>query len=275
MSENPLQKLFRTKSFYLALPSGGNFYPSGITLSVDNELGIMPMTIKDEITLKSPDILFNGEALYALFLSCVPDIINPREIPQCDVDAILVGIRMAAGKKNIEVSSACPTCKVEAEYELSLGKMLNSITPMNDDNVITLENGTVINVRPYSLESQVKTKVQTFHQYRMQQLLNSSDVDQEGKDAAFADAMASASIIQISLVADNIISVNIDDETAVTDPAHILEWVKNMDNETYKSIISKIAGLSSNTMDSTFDVECQDCQHKYKTVVDIDPVNFF
>ena len=69
--------------------------------------------------------------------------------------------------------------------------------------------------------------------------------------------------------------MNIDDETAVTDPVHILEWVKNMDNETYKIIIAKIAGLSSHTMDSTFDVECQDCQHKYKTAVDIDPVNFF
>lgn len=275
MTDNPLQKLFRSKSFYLSLPSGGKHYPSGITLSVDNELGVMPMTIKDEITLKSPDVLFNGEALYALFRSCVPDIVNPKEIPQCDVDSILVAIRMAAGKKHISVSSNCPECDVQAEYELSLGQMLNSVVPMIDDNTVTLPTGTVIDVRPYSLQSQVKTKVQTFHQYRMQQLLNSDSVDQAGKDAAFAEAMAEAALIQIALVADNIISVTMDDEDPVTDPNHVLLWVQNMDNNTYKAIMNKITALSVAAMDSTFDVECDECQHKYKTSVDIDPVNFF
>jgi hypothetical protein len=275
MTNNPLQKLFRNKSYYLALPSDGAHYPSGITLSADNELGIMPMTIKDEIILKSPDVLFNGEALYELFRSCVPDIVNPKEIPQCDIDAILIGIRMAAGKKNIEISSTCPSCETPAEYELGLGTMLNSIAKITTETTVTLDDKTVIEVRPYSLESQVKSKVQEFHQRRMQQILISDKVDEEAKTQAFDEAMAASSLIQIALVAENIISVTPHDEDDVTSPDFILGWVQNMNKETYKIIIAKIIELSNADMDNTFTVTCGKCDHEYKTAVEINPINFF
>jgi|TARA_B110000240_G_C13411290_1_gene415282 hypothetical protein len=275
MTNNPLQKLFRNKSYYLELPSKGAHYPSGITLSVDNELGIMPMTIRDEIILKSPDVLFNGEALYELFRSCVPDIVNPKEIPQCDIDSILIGIRMAGGKKNIEISSTCPSCSEPAEYELSLGTMLNSVASISTETTITLEDNTVVEVRPYSLETQVKAKVQEFHQHRMQQILIADNIDEEAKTKAFDEAMAASSLIQIAMVAGNIIRVTPDDEESVTSPEFILGWVQNMNKETYKAIIAKIIELSNGEMDNTFTVTCDKCQHEYKTSVDINPVNFF
>ena len=275
MTDNPLQKLFRSKSYYLELPSNGAHYPSGITLGADGELGIMPMTIKDEIILKSPDVLFNGEALYELFRSCVPDIVNPQEIPQCDIDSILIGIRMAAGKKNIEISSTCPECEKSSEYELSLSTMLQSIKPISTENTITLDDATVITVRPYSLQSQVKSKVQAFHQHRMQLVLNSDEIDQDAKTAAFDEAMVSSSLIQIALVADNIVKVTPHDEQPVENVEFIMDWVSNMDKETYKLLIAKIAELSNAEMDNTFNVTCEHCEHGYKTAVEINPVNFF
>ena len=88
MNENPLKQLYRSKSVYVNLPSRGRFYKSGLTLSIDDELGIMPMTAVDEIKLKAPDALFNGDALFDLIKSCVPDVADPDEIPTCDVDMI-------------------------------------------------------------------------------------------------------------------------------------------------------------------------------------------
>ena len=41
MSNNPLEKLYRSKSFFLPLPSTGRYYDSGINLSVDNEIGVI------------------------------------------------------------------------------------------------------------------------------------------------------------------------------------------------------------------------------------------
>jgi hypothetical protein len=275
MTDNPLQKLFRNKSYYLALPSDGAHYPSGITLSVENELGILPMTIRDEIILKSPDVLFNGEALYELFRSCCPDIKNPEEIPQCDIDAILIGIRMAAGKSDLEIASVCPECTQSAEYQLSLQTMLSSIAKITTDNTVTLDDNTVIEVRPYSLKSQVKSKIQAFHQQRMQQILNTDDIDQAAKTQAFDDAMTQSSLIQIALVADNIVRVTPHDEQPVVDPSFILAWVENMDKFTYRLIIAKIAELSKGTMDNNFDITCNECNHEYKTAVEINPVNFF
>ena len=52
MSQNPLTHLYRKKSLYVALPSKGKYYKDGIELSVDEELGVLPMTTADEIKLK-------------------------------------------------------------------------------------------------------------------------------------------------------------------------------------------------------------------------------
>lgn len=275
MSENPLKKLYRSKSFYLSLPSQGNFYPSGINLSVDGEIGIMPMTARDEITLKGPDVLFNGEALYEIFKSCVPDIANPAEIPQCDVDSLLIGIRMAAGKKTMGVKCACPKCKHEDEYELNLGHMLGSAVKVENDGAVKLDDGTVVNVRPYSLKSQLKSRIQSFHQYKLQQLMN-DDMDEAERKEIFDKTLLESSLIQISIVADNIISVEIDEgDTVVTENEHIFDWLQNISSETHKLIVNKMREMSDNKMSTEYSIACTECGHEYKTNLDIDPVNFF
>jgi ribosomal protein L33 len=274
MTDNPLQKLYRSKSFYTKLPSGGSHYPSGIKLSVDGEIGIMPMTIKDEIILKSPDVLFNGEALYSLFRSCVPDIENPAEIPQCDVDTLLVGIRLAAGRDQLEINSTCPHCKKSADYEISLGAMLNTAHEISPDNVVVLNKDLKVFVRPYSLESQVKMKIQSFHQAKMQRALNASDSSQPDRDESYRKALADASQIQVDLITDNVLSVE-SGEDNVQDKTHIAEWVNNIDSYTYKKIIGKITELSKSGMTDKFTLNCASCSENYETEVDINPVNFF
>jgi hypothetical protein len=109
----------------------------------------------------------------------------------------------------------------------------------------------------------------------MQQILVSDKVDEEAKTAAFDEAMAASSLIQIALVAENIVRVIPHDEEDVVSPDFILGWVQNMNKETYKIIIAKIIELSNGEMDNTFTVTCDKCQHEYKTSVDINPVNFF
>ena len=51
MTNNPLQKYFRKPSIYIKLPTGGKFNPEISTSQLD-EIGVLPMTAIDEITLK-------------------------------------------------------------------------------------------------------------------------------------------------------------------------------------------------------------------------------
>jgi hypothetical protein len=275
-SKNPLEKLYRTKSVYIGLPSGGKFYTSGITLSVDGEIGIMPMTATDEIKLKTPDSLFNGEALYELFRSCVPDIINPEEIPACDVDKLLLGIRLATSGPDLEIKSKCPKCNKSDEYHVDLSTIMNSAEEIPNDVLVELDDNVVVEICPLTLHNQVMQQVETFYQFRMQQLLNDNTTSDEIKAEQFKDALTKAIVVQTGQVANCITSVNMDGEL-VTDNEYIFQWVENMSSPTHKKLKKRIALLSDAKMKNTVHLKCAEdgCNHEYKAVVDLNPVNFF
>ena len=52
----------------------------------NRELPVYPMTAIDEITYRTPDALFNGQAVVNVIHSCVPNIKNAWEIPGTDLD---------------------------------------------------------------------------------------------------------------------------------------------------------------------------------------------
>lgn len=280
MNQNPLQKLYRNKNIFVTLPSAGSYYSTPPKLSVDGEIGIMSMTAADEIKLKTPDSLFNGESLFDLFQSCVPDITDPREIPACDVDKILLAIRVATSGPELDITSTCPSCNKKEVYQIDLTSIMNTAKPIPTENIITLGE-TEIYVRPLTLANQIKSQMETFYHLRMQQLLNEdTGTDEESiaaKSKMFDEALVQAIVIQTSQVADCITKVIMDDEEVITNRDHIFEWVKNMDSATHKQIKKMITSLSDARMDSSVHLKCahDECNHEYTTRVDLNPVNFF
>ena len=59
---NPLQKYFRQPKIYINLPSQGMFNTVGSIENATGQLPIMSMTGMDELLLKTPDALMNGDA---------------------------------------------------------------------------------------------------------------------------------------------------------------------------------------------------------------------
>ena len=93
---NPLKKYYRQVKQFVKLPSGYKFYPEGaIEVPESGEVAVYPMTAKDEMLLKTPDALLNGEATVAVIQSCIPAIKNAWVMPSIDCDAALMTIRMA------------------------------------------------------------------------------------------------------------------------------------------------------------------------------------
>ena len=95
LQNNPLKQYFRQPAIYIKLPSQGQFYPEGaLDMPPNGELPVYPMTAIDEITYRTPDALFNGNATVNVIQSCMPNIRDPWSIPAMDVDTILVSIRI-------------------------------------------------------------------------------------------------------------------------------------------------------------------------------------
>lgn len=281
MTQNPLEKLYRHKKLYVSLPSGGRFYHSGIKLSADGEIGVMPMSAVDEIKLKTPDSLFNGEALFDLFKSCVPDIENPEEMPICDVDKLLIAIRVATSGTDLDVKGICPKCGKEEVYQIDLTTIMNTAQDIPQDNVVKLGEGVEVELNPLTLRSQIKNQIETFYQFRMQQMITDDSTDEEKKAQIFDEALLKAITIQTSQVADCILKVTLlegSDEIVVTDKDQIFQWVENIDSHTHAAIKDALNELSDPHMQDVIKIQCPDeenCGHTYETKVDLNPVNFF
>src|SRR5262245_57949682 len=92
---NPLLRYTRKEKIYIKLPSDGN-YPAGVVdMSTNNELGVQAMTAADQIALRNPDGLLNGQAIANVIKSCCPGVKKPEKMIASDINAILLGIRHA------------------------------------------------------------------------------------------------------------------------------------------------------------------------------------
>ena len=108
MSANPLAKHFRQPAIYMKLPSQGRFWPSeALNLPATGAIPVYPMTAKDEIVLRTPDALMNGQGIIDVIQSCCPNIVDAWRMPSIDVDAVLVAIRIASyGNQMDEIGRA-------------------------------------------------------------------------------------------------------------------------------------------------------------------------
>ena len=113
-TSNPLRQFFRQPAVYIKLPSDGQFWPDkAISMTDNRELPVLPMTAIDEITYRTPDALFNGQAVISVIQSCIPAIKNAWDMPGMDTNAVLVAIRIASYGHAMRISSTCPFCKTE------------------------------------------------------------------------------------------------------------------------------------------------------------------
>ena len=118
---NPLHKFFRQPKVYTTLPSKGQYYPAGaLEMPETNELPVFAMTAKDELTMKTPDALMNGQATVDLVKSCVPNIIDPWKMPSIDLDTILIAIRIATFGPELSVTQVIPGLNEERSFSVDL-----------------------------------------------------------------------------------------------------------------------------------------------------------
>ena len=128
IEQNPLRKYFRQPKVYLNLPSRGKFYPDGVLdMPETRELPVFAMTAKDELLIKTPDALLNGQATVDVIKSCIPNIVNPWQMPSVDLDACLVAIRIATYGEKLEITTKVPNLGEDRMFEVDLREILNNI----------------------------------------------------------------------------------------------------------------------------------------------------
>lgn len=272
-NNNPLRQYFRRPAIYLKLPSGGNFYKPGILdLPENGEIPIYPMTAIDDITAKTPDALFNGQAVVDIIKSCAPAIKDPWQITSVDLDAVLVAIRSASNEEGLSISTTCPECVEESEFEISLGGLLSGISKPDYQNGLTISDLTIY-FKPLSFKEMNEVSLAQFNMQRAFNMIESME-DMDEKNKKGREALAMITDVTMKTIAKTI--SHIDSPTGtVTDLNFILDFLKNCDKHTYDTIKEYNAKLRSQSEIKPLDIKCPKCSHEYKQAFTLNVTDFF
>jgi len=272
---NPLQKYFRQPKIYFALPSKGAFYDSNTFNGNSNNVPVFGMTGMDEILMKTPDALFNGESTVKVIESCCPYIKDAWKMPSIDVDCALVAIRIATYGNDMDVSHRCPNCQSINDYSIDLGKVMAYLSEQTYDGKIEIGELN-ITIRPLKYEEVTRFNVENYKLqkmlYQLSKLESSGNEEQTMKTQD--DIYKRISEMQIELFEISIENVQLPD-VIVDDPEMIGEWIRNSDKEFYRKIKEKLESNKRQWDIPEQDVQCPECNHQSKITVSMDQSNFF
>ena len=268
---NPLAKHFRQPAIYLKLPSKGKFYAEGsLDLSITGEIPVFPMTVKDELTLKTPDALMNGEGMANVIKSCCPNIKDPWEIPTPDLDAIFIAIRLASYGQGMDITTSCPHCKSTNEYTIDLNALLSNLSPSNYVDTLSIDS-LEFTFKPQKYRNVNKINILSFEQKKLVNNILDATIPDDEKRKLFEESFAKLTAMNVEMIVDSIATIVVDGIT-VSDSDMIVDFLNNCSRQDYKKIKEKIESLASkNTVPPTQLVcENEECQKPYTAPLTFD-----
>ena len=276
-STNPLAKHFRQPAIYFKLPSRGRYWSAtALNLPANGEIGVMSMTTKDEITLKTPDALLNGQGVVNVIESCCPNIKDAWAMPSLDVDATLIAIRIASYGNQMDFAANCPHCGQSHDYAIDLGLTLASIEA--PDYTIPLSvDGLKIRIQPQPYFSLNKTNMIAFEEQQILRSLAGLEDDPEEAKARFDQHLSKVIELNISLLANSTKSIETEDGTLVTEPEHITEFYNNADNKIIKKVQGYLTELNAKASIKPVNVNClnEECLKEFPVNITFDYASFF
>jgi len=280
ITPNPLSKYFRQPKVYISLPSQGKYYPPGsLEVNENNEYPVFAMTGKDEMTIKTPDALLNGQATVDVIQSCVPAIKNGWLIPSLDVDAILIAIRIATYGEKMDITTKTPVTGEEKDFEVDLKVMLDQVSQNEFNDVLTYQDLT-IRMRPLSYKEFTEVNLKTFEEQRIFATIEDSGLDDGEKLARFSQSFAKLTDLTFGSVERAISSIVVGDQE-VTDRQHIAEFVSNADKSLFETIQEHLTNeknkfeLKPLVVDATEEELAQGVSATYEVPITFDSSNFF
>lgn len=273
-TSNPLRQYFRQPAIFLRLPSNGEFWAeNSLNLPVNKELPVLPMTAIDEITYRTPDALFNGQAVVNVVQSCIPDIKNAWATPSTDINSILVAIRIASYGHEMEIGTTCPACNSETEYMLDLRSVLDQIKMPDFEKTITHGDLEIV-FQPMTYQNQNETNQLQFDQQRMLQALPNADIPEEEKIKQLNGVLARITELTVEALKWSIAGIRTP-QAFVSDPAHIHEFLLNCDRKLFAEIRQHVIDLRLSGELKPLALECGECHHKYEQPLTLDMTSFF
>lgn len=267
---NPLQKYFRQPKIYMSLPSKGLFYPPGVLQGDYNNMPVFSMTGMDEIMMKTPDALFNGEATVSVIQSCCPYIKDARQMPSIDVDAVLAAIRIATYGETMNLYKVCEHCGAENDYEFKIADLIDFYNSLKFDNKIQVKELT-LTIRPLTYQELGEFNTENF---KIRKMMMQLDKDENADPKLVEELFSKMADMQFSVLVNSIETVQAP-EGIVTDENFIAEWVANSEKDLYDAIKTALEKNKEAWTMPAHRAQCAECQKENEFDITLDQSNFF
>jgi hypothetical protein len=274
MSNNPLTQYFRQPSVYIKLPSGGKYYPdAALAMPANGELAVYPMTAIDEITYRTPDALFNGNAVVNVIKSCIPAIRDPWAMPAMDVDTVLVAIRMASYGSTMEISTRCPHCQDESDYGIDLRNILDNMRAPDYANPV-VDGDLEIYFKPMTYKNLNDNNQRQFEEQKILQFIPNAEIPDEQRMSALSAALMKLTEITVNALAQSISAVKTP-AALVSEPEYIEDMLKNCDRRLFAKIRDHIVDTKLSAEIQPMTISCAACTKEYQQAITLDMTSFF
>jgi hypothetical protein len=271
---NPLKQYFRQPAIYVRLPSKGEYYANNsLNMPANNELPVYPMTAIDEITYRTPDALFNGQATVNVIQSCVPNILNAWEIPAMDVDTLLISVRIASYGHSMDFGTKCPKCGHEHEQSIDLRSVLDLMRA--PDYTKSLNSGDMeIYFRPMTYKNLNDNNAMQYENQKLLQMLPDAEVEDQEKMNALSSALRRITDITVKALSQSIAAIRTP-TVLVSESEFVEEFLKNSERVLFNRIRDHIISLKEQSEMQPIDLICPECKHEYKQAITLDMSSFF
>ena len=275
---NPLTKHFRQPAIYLKLPSNGAYWPDGaINLSVTGEIPVLPMSTRDEIVLKTPDALLNGQGVVNVLQSCCPSIKDAWLMPSIDVDAAIIAIRIASYGNQMDFTSECPHCNAANDYAIDLGVVLSNIRAPDYTQKVILDNLT-IKLKPQPYFSVNRSNMIAYEEQQMLRSISALEDDnvQEAKEI-FNKQLDKLVALNILIISDSTDYIETEEGTIVNDPNFIYEFYSNCDTKVIKRVQAQLEEFTKAGGVKPVTTACknEECGKDFEVKLTFDFASFF
>jgi len=273
--KNPLAGHFRQPAIYLNLPSKGRWWgENALDMPANQEIPIYPMSTKDEIILRTPDALLNGQGIVDVIHSCCPNILDAWKMPSIDTDAILIAIRIATYGNQMNFDSKCAHCGEENTHSVDLSMPLASLKCPDYSSLLEYKD-LKIRFKPQFYFTANKSNMLEFEEQKILSLLNSADMDPDEKAAQLSKSLDKMFDYGLQACTQSTDYIELADGTRVDDSEFIFEFYKNAESEVVRLLQAKVTDLSKQARPAGITLACQECHKPYEIELAFDYANFF
>jgi hypothetical protein len=268
----------RQPKIYIKLPSEGRFWKEGsLDISPNGEYAVYSMTARDELLLKTPDALMNGQAVVDVVQNCVPAIRDAWEMPSIDVDVILIALRLATYGDQMTMTAGPDS----AEYGIDLRSLLDILyDTVSWDERINVGTDMAIFIKPVNYKVMSKTSVKTFETQKLMSIINDSTLTEEEKINTFRDSFKKLTELTVGIINDSVF--RIESASGTTENAQdIQEFMDNCDKSIFDAVKNKLDELREKNTLKAMKVRATDemiekgSPEEIEIPLTFDPASFF